>query len=68
MRYGLDGSKSKTLEEVGSILNLTRERIRQIENKAFGKMKHPSRKMKIKDYITFSVKKTDAEQDKTRKG
>ena len=51
MRFGLDGSRPKTLEEVGREFQVTRERIRQIEAKALRKLKHPSRSKKLKDYL-----------------
>ncbi|MBI4130709.1 RNA polymerase sigma factor RpoD [Candidatus Roizmanbacteria bacterium] len=51
MRFGLDGSRPKTLEEVGREFKVTRERIRQIEAKALRKLKHPSRSKKLKDYL-----------------
>ncbi|OGK55671.1 RNA polymerase sigma factor RpoD [Candidatus Roizmanbacteria bacterium RIFCSPLOWO2_01_FULL_45_11] len=51
MRFGLDGSRPKTLEEVGREFKVTRERIRQIEAKALRKLKHPSRSRKLKDYL-----------------
>lgn len=51
MRFGLDGHKPMTLEEVGSQFGVTRERIRQIEAKALRKLKHPSRRKKLKDYL-----------------
>lgn len=50
MRYGLDGYRSHTLEEVGNAFNVTRERIRQIEAKAIRKLRHPSRSKKLKDF------------------
>ncbi len=51
MRFGLDGSKPKTLEEVGREFQVTRERIRQIEAKAIRKLKHPSRARKLMDFL-----------------
>ena len=49
-RFGLDDGSQKTLEEVGKIFNVTRERIRQIEVKALRKLRHPSRRKKLEDY------------------
>ena len=49
LRFGFDGP-SLTLEEVGQVFNVTRERIRQIENKCIRKLRHPSRAEKIKDF------------------
>ncbi|MBI2074702.1 MAG: RNA polymerase sigma factor RpoD [Candidatus Levybacteria bacterium] len=50
-RFGLKDGKSKTLEEVGRMFAVTRERIRQIEAKALRKLRHPSRGNKLKDYL-----------------
>lgn len=52
LRFGLNNDKPKTLEEVGQVFDLTRERIRQIEAKALRKLRHPSRSKKIKDFLT----------------
>ena len=51
LRFGLDDGKARTLEEVGKQFNVTRERIRQIEAKALRKLRHPSRRKKLKEYI-----------------
>ncbi len=51
LRFGLEDGKSRTLEEVGKMFNVTRERIRQIEAKALRKLRHPSRSRKLKDYM-----------------
>jgi RNA polymerase primary sigma factor len=50
MRFGLDDGNSKTLEEVGRRFDVTRERIRQIEQKALRKLRIPTRSKKIKDF------------------
>jgi RNA polymerase primary sigma factor len=50
MRYGLYDGRQHTLEEVGKMFGVTRERIRQIENKAIRKLRHPSRARKIRDF------------------
>lgn len=51
LRFGLDDGRARTLEEVGQIFNVTRERIRQIEAKALRKLRHPSRSKKLKDFL-----------------
>ena len=52
LRFGLEDGKSRTLEEVGQMFGVTRERIRQSEAKALRKLRHPSRSRKLKDYMT----------------
>ena len=51
LRFGLEDGKSRTLEDVGQLFGVTRERIRQIEAKALRKLRHPSRSRKLKDYM-----------------
>ena len=51
LRFGLDDGKIRTLEEVGKVFDVTRERIRQIEAKALRKLRHPKRSDKLKDFL-----------------
>lgn len=51
LRYGLDDGETKTLEDVGRMFGVTRERIRQIEAKALRKLRHPSRSQKLRDFL-----------------
>ena len=51
LRFGLEDSRARTLEEVGKKFDVTRERIRQIEAKALRKLRHPTRSKKLKDYL-----------------
>ncbi len=51
LRFGLDDGRPRTLEEVGKVFHVTRERIRQIEAKALRKLRHPTRSKKLKDYL-----------------
>ncbi|MBQ7032211.1 MAG: RNA polymerase sigma factor RpoD [Clostridia bacterium] len=51
LRFGLDDGRPRTLEEVGKVFDVTRERIRQIEAKALRKLRHPSRSKKLKDFL-----------------
>ncbi|UCG41592.1 MAG: RNA polymerase sigma factor [Acidimicrobiia bacterium] len=51
LRYGLDGSIPRTLEDVGKSFGITRERVRQIEHKALAKLRHPQRKAKFEGYL-----------------
>ena len=51
LRFGLEDGRTRTLEEVGLVFNITRERIRQIEAKALRKLRHPSRSKRLRDYL-----------------
>ena len=64
MRYGLDDGEEKTLEEVGSEFNVTRERIRQIEAKVLRKLRHPSRSRRLKGFLDGPVRTTEEPEKK----
>jgi RNA polymerase primary sigma factor len=51
MRFGLDDGQMKTLDEIGKVYGVTRERIRQIESKTMSKLRHPSRSQVLRDYL-----------------
>jgi RNA polymerase primary sigma factor len=52
LRFGIDAGYPRTLEEVGRMFKVTRERVRQIEAKAVRKLRHPSRSTCLRDYIS----------------
>jgi len=51
MRFGLADGQPKTLDEIGKVYGVTRERIRQIESKTMSKLRHPSRSKLLRDYL-----------------
>ncbi len=55
LRFGLGDGYPRTLEEVGSVFNVTRERVRQIEAKALRKMRHPNRSRELKTFVDWSL-------------
>lgn len=59
LRFGIYDGTSRTLEEVGSEFNVTRERVRQIESKALRKLRHPSRSRRIKSFIDMSLREAE---------
>jgi len=56
LRFGIHDGTTRTLEEVGSEFNVTRERVRQIESKALRKLRHPTRSRRIKQFIDMAAK------------
>lgn len=59
MRYGLDDGRIKTLEEIGQIFSVTRERVRQIEAKAIRKLRQPYRSSILRDYVLSTTQNTE---------
>jgi len=59
LRFGIQDGTSRTLEEVGSEFNVTRERVRQIESKALRKLRHPTRSRRIKSFIDMSTREAE---------
>ncbi len=55
LRFGIGDGYSRTLEEVGQIFNVTRERVRQIEAKALRKLRHPTRARKLKNFLDLKL-------------
>lgn len=55
LRYGLDDGRMRTLEEIGHVFKVTRERIRQIETKAMRKLRQPDRHKILLDYMEFAT-------------
>ena len=68
LRFGLDDGKMRTLEDVGKVFNVTRERIRQIEAKALRKLRHPSRSKPLRDFIEdYEMKSSEEQKSFSRK-
>jgi RNA polymerase primary sigma factor len=63
LRYGLADGYSYTLEEVGRIFKVTRERVRQIEAKAVAKLQHPVRSIELAEYVVDSPMPDEDEND-----
>ena len=51
LRFGLADGRSRTLDEIGQVYGVTRERIRQIESKVMSKLRHPSRSQVLRDFL-----------------
>jgi RNA polymerase primary sigma factor len=60
LRFGIHDGTTRTLEEVGSEFNVTRERVRQIESKALRKLRHPTRSRRIKQFLDMAAKEDQA--------
>jgi len=56
LRFGIRDGSTRTLEEVGSVFKVTRERVRQIESKALRKLRHPTRSRRLKTFLDMTVK------------
>jgi RNA polymerase primary sigma factor len=65
MRYGLDDGRIKTLEEIGQLFSVTRERVRQIEAKAIRKLRQPYRSSILKDYVSVTSLNSEKNQNST---
>lgn len=62
LRFGITDGSSRTLEEVGSEFNVTRERVRQIESKALRKLRHPTRSRRLKTFLDMAVRESEGSQ------
>ena len=60
LRFGIHDGTTRTLEEVGSEFNVTRERVRQIESKALRKLRHPTRSRRIRQFLDMAAKEDQA--------
>jgi RNA polymerase primary sigma factor len=63
LRFGLDGSEDCTLEQLGEMFDVTRERIRQIESKALRRLRHPNRTASLLAFVSSSPKTATPEPD-----